>query len=90
MSAATFWELAIKRAHGKADIDLEAMADRLHDDGFADLPVTRKHGLLAGALPRLHHDPFDRMLLAQARIENARLLTADHKLRWYSSVVEFF
>ena len=56
--------------------------------GFAELPITIPHTLAAGQLPRHHEDPFDRMLIAQAMTEPARLYTADKQLVRYSELVE--
>jgi len=65
VSAASAWEISIKRALGKlqAPDDIERQVD---DGGFTPLPISIAHGLDAGQLPRHHEDPFDRMLIAQA------------------------
>lgn len=82
ISAATGWEIGIKRALGKLDAprDLEREVER---NGFAHLPVTFFHGEQAGALPPHHRDPFDRMLIAQAQAEGLLLLTADNHFSAY-------
>ncbi|NGP53668.1 type II toxin-antitoxin system VapC family toxin [Thioalkalivibrio sp. XN8] len=82
VSAATGWEIGIKRALGKLDAprDLEREVER---SGFAHLPVTFFHGEQAGALPPHHRDPFDRMLIAQAQAEGLLLLTADNHFSAY-------
>ena len=64
VSAATIWEISIKRARGKLNVD-DAIFD-VHLDGFEELPITHREARQAGALPDLHSDPFDRMLIAQA------------------------
>jgi PIN domain nuclease of toxin-antitoxin system len=76
VSAASAWEMAIKSALGKlkAPADLGAQLAR-HQ--FTPLAITVVHALEAGALPRHHDDPFDRMLVAQARIEGLTLVTRD-------------
>ncbi len=51
--------------------------------GFERLPMTARHAIAAGALPRHHEDPFDRMLIAQARTEGAIMITADRKFPLY-------
>ena len=82
VSAATAWELSIKKALGK----LEAPADidaSVAEEGFAKLPISFFHGEQAGALPALHRDPFDRMLIAQAQAEGLELLTADERIAAY-------
>lgn len=90
ISAASVWELAIKRALGKIEIDIEQLTEKIHLGGFTPLPITTGHGLIAGDLPRLHGDPFDRMLVAQARAENLKLVSDDGMLRRYRDHVEFF
>ena len=82
VSAATAWEIAIKRALGKltAPDDLEG-AVRINR--FTPLPVTIAHAVLAGALARYHDDPFDRMLVAQAKAESLSLITHDSRLKDY-------
>jgi PIN domain nuclease of toxin-antitoxin system len=82
VSAASAWELSIKAALGKVVTpgDLQAQLARHR---FAALPVTIAHALLAGSLPRHHDDPFDRMLVAQARIEGMTLVTRDSNIGLY-------
>lgn len=86
VSAATAWEIAIKRAAGKlrAPADLAAA---VREEGFQELDVTLSHGLAAGALPLHHKDPFDRMLVAQAQIERLTLVTSDRRIRAYDVAV---
>ncbi len=81
-SAASAWEVAIKQARGKLSCpdDLEAM---LLANRFQALPVTVRHGLIAGRLPSHHADPFDRMLVAQAQAEGLTLVTRDPVLQQY-------
>jgi PIN domain nuclease of toxin-antitoxin system len=81
-SAATPWELGIKRALGKLDFP-DDLADALVAGGFTELPVSASHGELAASLPPHHHDPFDRMLIAQARAEALVLVTADRAMQPY-------
>jgi PIN domain nuclease of toxin-antitoxin system len=86
VSAATAWEIAIKQAAGR----LEAPADLLgaiDAEGFDPLPITFPHAREAGALPRHHADPFDRMLIAQARLEALTLVTADPNIAHYDVAV---
>ena len=86
VSAATAWEIAIQQTIGKLKTpgDLEAA---LAASRFEPLGITVGHALSAGALPRHHDDPFDRMLLAQARLEGLRLLTHDERLAAYGPEV---
>jgi PIN domain nuclease of toxin-antitoxin system len=72
VSAATAWEIATKFRVGKLPKARDVAADIagcLDREGFVEMPVTVAHGQRAGALPDLHRDPFDRMLVAQALIE---------------------
>jgi PIN domain nuclease of toxin-antitoxin system len=82
VSAASAWEISIKRSLGKltAPDDLEA---QLAKHQFRPLAITVEHALLAGELPRHHDDPFDRMLVAQARIERMTLVTRDARIGLY-------
>ena len=81
VSAATIWELAIKEAAGKlgpADIPEQVAACDLRE-----LPITAHHALVAGRLPCIHRDPFDRMLVAQALSEGLTLVTRDQMAQKY-------
>lgn len=82
VSAASAWEISIKKALGKLDApdDLNAALAVNH---FQPLPITIEHAISAGGLPRHHDDPFDRMLIAQARAEQLTLLTHDTLFRPY-------
>jgi PIN domain nuclease of toxin-antitoxin system len=82
VSAATVWELGIKRSSGRVILgeSIRLLARRL---GFVELPITMEHSELAASLPLLHKDPFDRMLVAQAIVEGLTLVTADDVLRGY-------
>ena len=87
VSAASIWEIAIKAALGKLRIKAEKPIDRLADlverAGFDDLPITAAHAAGIRDLPPLHADPFDRMLVSQARLEEMLLVTADSQLMQY-------
>ena len=65
VSAASIWEIAIKRATGKLSLS-RSIVDVVSELGFDILPVTGSHAEHAGGLPRHHNDPFDRMIIAQA------------------------
>lgn len=82
VSAASGWEIAIKKALGKlqAPDDLESQAGA---QGFTSLSITFHHAEQAGLLPLLHRDPFDRILIAQAQAENLALITADERIKRY-------
>ena len=91
LSAASTWEIAIKKSLGalSAPSDIEAIAER---KGFSALPISLFHGEQAGNLPfhyhpttgKLHRDPFDRMLIAQAQAEGMYLMTKDTALNAYA------
>ena len=87
VSAASSWELAIKHKQGKlpfaADI-VENLPRYLRKERFEILPIRLDHTLAAGALAGPHRDPFDRMLIAQAQIENLLLVSCDAVFQGYS------
>lgn len=78
-SAASLWEIAIKRGLGRSDFQVDARVLRrgLLDNGYQELPIGSEHAVSIDSLPPLHKDPFDRMLVAQATVEGITLLTAD-------------
>ncbi|HEX3911470.1 MAG TPA: type II toxin-antitoxin system VapC family toxin [Solirubrobacteraceae bacterium] len=81
-SAVSLWELAIKQALGRLRLP-DTLTSQLLEEGFQEVPITAAHGLLAGGLPRHHSDPFDRMLVAQARSEGLTIVTADSRIGAY-------
>ena len=88
VSAATAWEIAIKQALGKMTMDGD-LEKEIRELGFAMLPVTFPHAAETLTLPAIHRDPFDRMLVAQARVESLPLLTMDpHILQYPANVIE--
>lgn len=86
VSAVTIWEIAIKQALGKITAPAD-LPERVRDSGFRELPVGFDHAIAAGRLPLLHKDPFDRMLVAQARCEDLTLVTRDPLCRQYEVAV---
>jgi PIN domain nuclease of toxin-antitoxin system len=82
VSAASVWEVAIKKARGRLDLP-GPMSEGVADSGFEALPITFLHAETAASLPPHHGDPFDRMLVAQAQVEDLVLVTADARLRSY-------
>lgn len=82
LSAASVWEIGIKRAIGKLDVPDEIF-DIAVDAGCRPLPISWAHAQAAAALPLHHADPFDRMLVAQARHEGLRLASSDPRLTAY-------
>ncbi len=85
VSAASYWETAIKIGLGRIDIDLVELSSALSEDGFDELPVRARHTLKLASLPRLHADPFDRLLIAQAISEQYILVTRDESILAYAS-----
>ena len=86
LSAASAWEIAIKYALGKLPLPLppaEYLPSRMERAYTLSLPVTQDHALRVAALPPHHRDPFDRMLIAQAQLEDLPILTADARFQPY-------
>jgi PIN domain nuclease of toxin-antitoxin system len=90
VSAVVAWEIANKVRSGKWH-DAKPLVDRFFDliaaEGFLPLPITLEHAHLAGSLPGVHRDPFDRMLAAQSQLENMPLVTADPAFRAFGTRV---
>ena len=88
-SSASIWEITIKRNLNRPDFRLDPAAfyRGLLDNGYVELNITSRHALLVAGLPLIHKDPFDRILLAQARAEGAVLLTSDKTLSNYSPAI---
>lgn len=82
LSAVVPWEIAIKRALGKIDTSDEYLS-LLRLAGARDLPITVAHAQAVERLPHHHRDPFDRILLAQARVEDATIVTSDARIASY-------
>ena len=82
LSAASVWEIGIKRALGKLDVP-ERIFDVARDSGCRPLPISWTHAEAAAALPTHHADPFDRMLVAQAQAEGLTLLSSDASVALY-------
>jgi PIN domain nuclease of toxin-antitoxin system len=82
VSAATVWELAIKRAAGKIALAADLVA-AVEEAGFSGLPVTLTDAESAAGLPNRHHDPFDRMLVAQGLRIDATIVSRDAALEPY-------
>lgn len=88
-SAASLWEIAIKRGLGRSDFRVEPRVLRrgLLDNGYVELPITSDHAVSVDSLSALHKDPFDRLLLAQALCEGITLVTADSQLAKYEGPI---
>ncbi len=81
-SAASIWEIAIKRAKGKLGVPGNLL-DTMEQRGFVELPILSRDALRAGALPPHHGDPFDRMIVAQAQSEGLTVVTRDERIAAY-------
>ena len=85
-SAASAWELGLKHAAGRLDLPDPPsvyVSRTMQRMGARELPISHAHALAAAALPSLHRDPFDRVLVAQARLNHLTLITADHAVAAY-------
>jgi len=88
VSAASIWEVSIKAALGKLAADPSELLAEVEPAGFRLLPVGGDHAAAVSLLPALHKDPFDRMLIAQAKTEPLLLLTNDAALPAYGDCVK--
>lgn len=88
-SAASLWEIAIKRGLRRSDFQVDARVLRrgLLDNGYQELAITAEHAVSIDSLPPIHKDPFDRILIAQATVEGITLLTADALVAKYPGPV---
>jgi PIN domain nuclease of toxin-antitoxin system len=88
-SAASLWEVSIKRGLGRKDFKADARLLRrgLLDNGYGELPIHSDHVVVLDTLPAIHKDPFDRILVAQAIAEGIELLTTDSQLLQYGGAV---
>ena len=77
VSPASIWELGIKANLGRLDLRNADLVSEIAENGFYELPITARHAERAGNLPRIHNDPFDRMLVAQALAEGMTCVTRD-------------
>jgi PIN domain nuclease of toxin-antitoxin system len=88
-SAASLWEISIKNSLERADfkVDPRRLWRMLLVNGYRELPVSSEHTVAVNELPPLHKDPFDRILIAQARVEGLLLLTVDKAVAKYGEGV---
>jgi PIN domain nuclease of toxin-antitoxin system len=82
VSAASVWEIAIKRSLGKLAAP-DDLPDTIADEGFAWLPISARHAWTVRDLPMHHADPFDRVLVAQAVVEGVPIVTTDARFAEY-------
>lgn len=89
-STASIWEVVIKSALGRDDfrVDPQRFRNGLIQNGYSELEIRSEHALAVGSLPLIHKDPFDRILIAQAQVENVTLLTTDDKMARYSGPIQ--
>ncbi len=88
-SAASLWEIVIKRRLGRDDfrVDPRLLRRGLLDNSYCELPVTSEHAVALDSLLPIHKDPFDRILVAQATVEGMALLTVDPVVARYQGPV---
>lgn len=91
-SAASLWEVAIKRGLGRSDftVDPRLLRRGLLDNGYHELAITSEHAVAVDGLPPIHNDPFDRILIAQSIVEGITLLTVDDLVAQYPAPVRRF
>jgi len=89
-SAASMWEVAIKTSKGRPDfrVDPRLLRRALLENGYAELSISSEHAVAVANLPGHHGDPFDRIQVAQARVEGLVFLTSDSVLADYGSPVQ--
>lgn len=90
-SAASIWEIAIKRGLGRSDfrVEPEVLRRGLVENGYSELAITSTHVMGVGRLPDIHKDPFDRVLVAQAVTEGVLLLIADEVVAKYPGPIRY-
>lgn len=84
VSAATAWEMSIKKAIGKLRVPQGNYLEELRLHRFTPLDITTEHALAVEGLPQHHKDPFDRLLVAQAQVEKLILVTRDPRIKAYA------
>lgn len=86
LSAASGWEIAIKASLGRITLPVPIarfLSEQLQRNGIGTLPIEMRHALRVHAIPLLHRDPFDRLLVAQAQLEKLHILTSDPQIAQY-------
>jgi PIN domain nuclease of toxin-antitoxin system len=91
-SLVSVWETSIKFALGRADFTMppRVLRESLLRFGFLELGIGSEHVMAVAGLPQIHRDPFDRLLVAQAKVEGLTLMTTDKKLAQYGPHVKRF
>jgi PIN domain nuclease of toxin-antitoxin system len=88
VSSVSVWEAAIKAALGRLEIELDDLEEAIVRNGLRPLPIGFRHAVTAGRLPSVHRDPFDRMLVAQASVEELRIVSHDRVFERYGLSTE--
>jgi len=88
VSSASLWEISIKAALRRLEVELDVLDKAIARNGFRALPIGFRHALTAGRLPLVHRDPFDRMLVAQASVDELRLVSHDRVFERYGLSAE--
>lgn len=88
VSTASVWEAAIKTALGRLEVELDDLEEAIVRNGFRPLPIGFRHAVTTGRLPSVHRDPFDRMLVAQASVEELRIVSHDRVFERYGLSTE--
>lgn len=83
VSAASIWEIAIKSSLDKLNLSVDEIVKTLHHSDYFQLPITFSHTAKTARLPYHHNDPFDRVLIAQALVEELTFITHDDKIKQY-------
>jgi PIN domain nuclease of toxin-antitoxin system len=88
-SAASLWEIVIKRGLGREDfrVDPRRLRQGLLANGYREIAVTSEHAIAVERLPQIHKDPFDRILVAQSEVEGITLLTSDRLVGRYGGAI---
>ena len=84
VSSVSLWEISIKAALGRIEVELDDLEAAIARNGFRPLPIGFRHALTAGRLRPVHRDPFDRMLVAQASVEELRIVSHDRVFERYN------
>jgi PIN domain nuclease of toxin-antitoxin system len=89
-SAASIWEIVIKRSLGREDftVDPHVFRRALLDNNYLEIPIYSQHTLMVSNLPSIHKDPFDKIIVAQALVEGYILLTSDSNVAQYSPSIQ--
>jgi PIN domain nuclease of toxin-antitoxin system len=83
VSSASAWEISIRAGLGRLEMELDDLEDTILKNGFRPLMIGLRHAITAGRLPHIHRDPVDRMLVAQASVEELRIVSHDRVFERY-------